>query len=248
MICRFAPFLPLFPLIAAQPTAAQEELPPIRIFGGVDFIVASPTGEFAENVARGFGVDLHGRIALDRAGIASLRFDLGFLQYGRETIQVCVTQPCRVTGDLTTSNDIFLLGMGPEVAVTGGRARLYATGNVGLAHFSTSSSVSGSRDAEPYASSTNHSDVTFAWTAGGGAQIRLSRGRTPFHLNLGARYHGNGEAEYLRRGDIYEDANGNVVIDPRRSDTNFWSFRFGFSMGFPPERIFGNPGTGGDRW
>lgn len=248
MIGRLSLSLGMASLIAAQPVAAQEGPAPIRVFAGADLILASPTGEFAENVARGFGVDLHARVTLDEPGAASLRFDLGFLQYGRETIPVCVIQPCRVTGDLTTSNDIFFFGLGPELALTGGRARLYGTGNVGFAFFSTTSSVSGSRDAEPFASSTNHSDATFAWTAGGGAQIRLSRGRTPVSLDLGARYHGNGEAEYLRRGDIYENENGSVVIDPRRSETNFWTFRFGFSMGFPPERIFRSPGSGGDSW
>lgn len=231
-------------LLLTCPLAAQEELRPIRVFGGADFIVASPTGEFAENVARGFGLDIHARVTLDEPGMTSLRFDLGFLQYGRETIQICVTQPCRVTGDLTTSNNILFMGLGPELAVAAGAARLYGNGGIGFTYFSTDSSVSGSRDNEPFASSTNHSDFTFAWLAGGGAQVRLSRGRTPVYLDLGARYHRNGEAEYLRKGDIYEDQNGNVIINPQRSDTNFWSFRFGFSMGFPPERA----GRGGGPW
>lgn len=65
-------------LLLASPLVGQGEPGPIRVFGGADFIVASPTEEFAENVARGFGLDIHARVTLDEPGMTSLRFDMGF--------------------------------------------------------------------------------------------------------------------------------------------------------------------------
>jgi opacity protein-like surface antigen len=218
--------------ITAQEFGAQEFGPPPRGYVGAELLVANPTGAFAENVGTGFGIGGFGRYALDEAGVLSLRADLGFVQYGRETIRICVTVPCRVTGDLTTENNIVFGGVGPELGVAGGPFRMYGNLSAGFAYFQTKSSVEGaSNDGDPFASSTNFDDATFAWMAGGGVQIRVSSGRHPVDIDVGARYHGNGEAEYLRKGDIQDLPDGSVVIRPRRSETNLWTFRLGVSVG-----------------
>lgn len=78
------------------PASAQQGDEPVRGYVGGEILIATPVGEFAENVGTGFGLGLHGRYALDQRQIVSLRADVGFLNYGRETIRICVTQPCRV--------------------------------------------------------------------------------------------------------------------------------------------------------
>jgi hypothetical protein len=234
---RLHPLLPVL-LVSAVfltplPAQGQEE-PPLRAFAGGDILLAYPVGEFAENVSFGIGIGGYGRVALDEQGLFSLRGELGFINYGNETIKICVTQPCRVTGDLTTSNNIFLGGIGPELGFGSGSVRLYGTATVGFAYFATSSSVSGSNNqGQPFADSTNFDDLTFAWTAGPGIQFRVARGRVPVSLDIAARYHGNGEARYLRKGDIQDEPDGTVVINPRQSETNLWSFRIGASAGIP---------------
>jgi opacity protein-like surface antigen len=200
---------------------------------GGSVLIGVPVGEFAENVGTGYGLGGFGSWAFDPQGVASIRLDLGFLNYGRETIRICVTTPCRVTGDLTTSNNIVFGGLGPQITVGGrGPVRAYGTASVGFAYFATTSSVEGSNNnGDPFASDTNFDDATFAWTAGGGVQIRVSNGVKPVYLDFGARYHGNGEAEYLRKGDITDLPDGSVIINPRRSDTNLWTIRVGVSVG-----------------
>jgi hypothetical protein len=202
------------PLSGQEPTRA-------RGFAGGDILFAFPVGEFEENVDFGIGIGAHGRLSVDERDILSLRADLGFLNYGNETRRVCVTQPCLVTGDLTTSNNIFLLGIGPEIGVSSGSLRLYANASLGLAYFNTTSSIAGSNNSGAFASSTNLDDWTFAWTAGPGAQLRVwSGGRNSVSLDLAARYHGNGEAEYLREGDIVVETDGTVLFNPQRTETN----------------------------
>ncbi len=209
----------------AQPTS------PVRGYAGFDVLVANPTGAFAENVGTGFGIAGHGSLLFD-GGPLALRADLGFVNYGNETIRICVTQPCRVTGDLTTSNNIFFLGMGPELILGGSGAHVYGNASIGFAFFNTTSSVSGSgNQGDPFAQSSNHDDLTFAWLAGAGTRFRIAGTATPVYLDLGARYHGNGEAEYLRKGDIHDRPDGGVDIYPQRSDTNLWTFRIGVSVG-----------------
>ena len=217
-----------------SPLAAQLSDEPVRGYVGGEILIATPTGEFAENVGTGFGFGLHGRYELDDAGILSIRGDFGLINYGSETIRICVTQPCRVTGDLTTSNNIFFAGIGPELGVAGGPVRFYANLSGGFAYFQTTSSVEGSNNSgDPFATSTNFEDATLAWMTGGGLQLRTAAGRFPLLIDVGARYHGNGEAEYLRKGDITDLPDGSVVINPRRSETNLWTFRVGVSVGIP---------------
>ena len=106
-------------------------------------------------------------MAVDANDILSIRADLGFVNYGQEDIRICITLPCRVSGEITTSNDILVFGIGPEIGTGQGRIRLYTGASIGLAYFSTSSSVQGTdSDLEPFASSTNYDDLTFAWQAG----------------------------------------------------------------------------------
>jgi hypothetical protein len=50
-------------------------------------------------------------------------------------------------------------------------------------------------------------------------------------LDLGADYHHNGTASYLREGDIVDQPDGSIVIYPRRTEANLWSFRLGVSVG-----------------
>ncbi len=216
-----------------SPSVAAQGPPPPRGHAGGELLVAVPVGEFAENVGTGFGLGGFGRWVLDEQGVASLRADLGFLNYGRETIQICITTPCRVTGELTTSNNIVYGGLGPELAVGGqGALRLYVNGSIGFAYFATTSSVEGQNNVgDPFASHTICDAATFAWMTGGGLQIRVSSGGNPISLDFGARYHGNGEAEYLRKGDIEDLPDGSIRLNPQRSATNLWTIRVGVSVG-----------------
>lgn len=218
------------------PAAAQGEGPASGAHAGGGFVIASPVGEFAVNVGTGFGLGIFGRVALDPAGVISLRADAGFLNYGNETIRICVTQPCRVTGDLTTSNNIAFGGIGPELGLGNNALRLYVNAVAGLAYFATTSSVEGENDeGSPFASSTNFDDVTFAWIAGGGVQSLVWSGdRTAVRLDLQIRYHGNGEAEYLRKGDIDDQPDGSIVINPQHGETNLWTIQMGASVSIPP--------------
>jgi hypothetical protein len=76
----------------------------------------------------------------------------------------------------------------------------------------------------------------FALTGGGGFLIPLSMRRTPVLLDLGATFHRNGEATYLRKGSIRDNPDGSITIDPIRSEANFITYRIGVSIGVPTGR------------
>lgn len=206
---------------------------PSRATLGVTFMVSDPQGEFGTYVGAGYGIMVDIVPKLDHAGVLGLRVELGFLEYGRETKSACLsyTVGCRVTVDVTTSNDILVLGLGPQLMATSGTVRPYATGTVGLAYFFTHSSVSGTSDTSPFADSENFHDAVFALTGGGGLLITVRKGPKPIFIDANVRYHHNGRASYLRKGSIVDNPDGSITITPITSQTNFVTYRLGVSIG-----------------
>jgi hypothetical protein len=219
---------------AARPAAAQHleaEPAPTRwvLSGGV--LIAQPVGEFADYVGVGAGAGVQALLRLDPLGIASLRADFGFVNYGNERRRVCfsATVGCRVLLDLTTSNNIMLFGFGPHLEAPMPYVRPFAHAGIGLSYFATTSSLRGSGSSEDFASTTNFDDLTFAWLAGGGVNVPVGRGARPVNVQLAARYHANGRVEYVRRGDIEDHADGSITIRPTRSRANLITWQIGVS-------------------
>lgn len=221
---------------AAAPAAAQDAFPTDvpRVYIGIQGVYARPVGQFGDYVKHGGGLNLSGTFPVTRGNVFALRADGGFIVYGSETRRVCfsATVGCRIELDLTTTNSIAYLNVGPQLMVPTGAVRPYINAAIGGSYFGTTSSVDGvDGNDDDFASTTNFDDITFAWNAGGGVLIRLSSGRTPVLLDLGVRYHGNGEVEYLKEGDIVDNPDGSITITPTRSEANLVTFQLGVSIG-----------------
>lgn len=223
--------------LAAAPLSAQAfprsgPLGPPRAFAGLTGIVALPQGEFADSVDVGFGVAGHFVYRLDRSGLLGIRVDGGFVNYGHETqrLPLSSTLGGRVLVDLTTTNNIFFFGAGPQLAVPDGRLRPYVNGSVGLAYFQTESSVEGTRTDESFLSTTNFDDLTFAYGGAAGLYIPLRQGDAPISLDLGVRYHDNGRAQYLREGSIRDNPDNTISFEPIESEANLVTFHVGVSV------------------
>ena len=212
---------------------ADSSLP--RGYGDITFAVSQPLGAFDDFIGEGYGVTGGFVWNLDRARVFGIRAEGGFVQYGNERIGACLVS-CRVPIDINTSNDIVFGGIGPQITVPSGPVRPYLNATAGVSYFFTHSSVSGEDDYEDVFDTTNYDDVVFALTGGGGFLIPLSMGRTPILLDLGATFHRNGEATYLRKGSIRDFPDGSIRITPIRSEANFVTYRFGLSIGVPARR------------
>ena len=226
---RFALMVSLVMILAPVPALeAQMRRPPRWHLDGA-LVGAQPTGEFGLIVDDGWGFELGGRYEL--VGLLSVRTSLGFINYGKETLRFCSAYSCRVGVDLNTWNNIFFFGVGPEFGVRMGPLRPYARAAVGLGYFQTTSGLSGDDSDYTFASTDNWDDVVFQGRVGAGLGFQLSNGRKPVGLDFGADYHHNGLTTYLREGDIVDQPDGSIVISPRRSEANLWSFRLGVSIG-----------------
>ena len=228
----------VFTLIAATsaPLAAQfsnEEgttLPRSVVLGGA-LHYGAPQGEFASHVNAAFGLNGFAGWQLGNSPFL-IRADLGFEIYGSRTRRVPLGGgPLGlIRVDVNTTNNIFNGGIGLQAGVPGRGVSPYVGGSIGFASFVTSSSVSGSNQysSEAFASSNNYSDGPFAKTLYGGFYIPV--GSNGGAIDIGVRYHFNGEARYLTDDDISFDQNNDPVLSPRFSRADLLTIQIGFSF------------------
>jgi len=217
-------------LFANDQAAAQEYSEP-RGFVGLSFVAGNPLGDLGTFFDQGFGAQLQGSWAMTEDRRLRLRTDFGGLVYGHERIAMCYPTTCRIGVDLTTTNNIFFFGVGPEYAFTTGGFEPYVFGTMGLSYFATISSLSGQDEYQDYFDTTNYSDVVMAWKFGGGARVRVHDGRHPVSLDFSVERHENGIANFLTEGDILDNPDGSITLFPNRSEANLMTFRFGVSVG-----------------
>ena len=218
---------------AAQPAEGQrlrDRAPEPRVYLDLNLMGADATGEFSEFVDGGFGGEVGVRVRLGDRTPAFLRADGGFMIYGHERFSVCFPVPigCRVGADVTTTNSVAFFGVGPEIAGSGAVAP-YLFGTVGLAYFSTQSSLDEPDGYDSHFNTRHYDDLVTAARVGGGLRVRLGGPRSVL-LDVGAEYHRNGVATYLREGDILDHPDGSITLFPNRSEANFLTLRLGVSI------------------
>jgi hypothetical protein len=160
------------------------------------------------------------------------------MSYGHEEKEVPFSQGLgqRVLVEATTTNSIFSVAIGPEVALPRGPVRPYFNAAFSGLFFKTSTSVMGS--VETLASTTNHSDNTSAWVFGTGARIPFPSRESPFSLDFGVRYHRGGPVSYLREGSIEDLPDGSISITPLNTRTPYVAYLIGVRFNIP----FNSPG------
>lgn len=196
----------------------------------VSLVGADAVGDLGTVVDKGFGLQFGGALPMAADGHLRIRGDLGFVVYGIERLHYCGFS-CRVSSELTTTNNILYAGIGPELVLSDGDVQPYVYGSAGISYFVTSSSLDDRDGYGPYLQTTNYSDAVYGLWYGGGLRFRMGGARRPIFLDLGVERHDNGIANYLTRGDIVDNPDGTVTLYPNRSDADLTSFRLGVTIG-----------------
>jgi hypothetical protein len=232
LIAAFALALP----VEGQ-TNAQQAVP--RFGAGLRLALVAPVGDFGDLVDVGIGAEAHALVHVVPSGLLSLRADLGVVNYGSRTREICLAQPvgCRFDVDLTTTNNIAHGYLGPQIALPAGRLRPYVHAGAGFSYFFTETAVEGGFDDgdsenDDDDGSGDFDDFLFSWIAGGGIAVPFVIRGTHLSIDLGARYNANDEVEYLIEDDVRADLPGGFDVEPRRGDADFLTFLLGVSIGF----------------
>lgn len=203
-----------------------------RSSGGISFTQVRPQGGLARNIDFGYGATGNYVYRLDRAGIVGLRLAGSMSAYGQERFSVPLSYSVggRVRVDVTTTNSIGTLTIGPELMFPEGFIRPYAHAGMGVIWMATTSSVQGVDSYSNEFQTRNYSDGTPTWAAGGGVYVPISHNRTSILLDLGLDYFYGGDASYLRKGSITDLPNGEIAFTPLYSETKFISVSLGLRI------------------
>ena len=205
-----------------------------RYTAGVAGAYGQPLREFGDNVRQGFGLDGFGTLGLDSQGIFSLKAEVGYLRLNKKTEPFLASTGFGVIElESETTSGILMLGAGPQLAVPSGPLRPYIGGTVGFARFATNTAVvipsyeSTTGQRETLDQRTVSSDFILSLTASGGVRFALPFFGRGVLGDLGARWHRNGEAEYVSSEGVIYDGSGRPTITPTRSEADFLVYRLG---------------------
>lgn len=198
----------------------------------VTVVQSRPQGAFRKNVGIGYGVDGAYLFRLDASGMWSLRANVGVIRYGDESRRTALSEAVggRVNVDVTTSNYLIPVTIGPQVAWPTGPVRPYLHAGIGGLGFITESDIRGTDNLTSVASTTNHSSFVGSWVAGGGMYVPLSIGPRQIQLDLGAQYFSGGRTRYLAPGSIVDLPDARIAVTPLESATHTVVMRIGLRV------------------
>ena len=105
----------------------------LRSSGSVSLIQTRPQGAFGKNIGFGYGVNGAYLLRLDRAGIVSIRADVGVVEYGNESKRVAFSETVggRVQVNVRTTHYIVPMSIGPQLTWPVGLVRPYINAGLG---------------------------------------------------------------------------------------------------------------------
>jgi opacity protein-like surface antigen len=217
----------LVAVLSASASLAQAPPPrPSEWLAGGGFLLGIPLGEFADATDTSYGLVGH-VVFTPGGGSFGVRLQAGGLVYGSRSVETTVPGTGGlVTEDLTVDNSLVNAGLGPQVMARSGPVRPYAYALAGLGYFTTSTTLGGYH---PTYGTTNYDDTTFAWAAGAGLLVPVSRSVS---LDLSVQYVANGTVRYLAEGDLAPTPGGNPpAVVPRKTDANLVTVTLGVVFG-----------------
>ncbi|QJR37183.1 hypothetical protein [Gemmatimonas groenlandica] len=229
VLAALAGLIAVAPLASGQQTSPSSDTNAVRIprwHVGLAADVGQPVGAFKRNVNNAAGGQAHVLLRLDRYGLASLRLQGGWLNYGHESQRSCLgTAPhCRVAVNVTTANGIFSLALGPQLSVPLGRVRTYGYALLGMSRFATVSGLGGGLVPDFVAADENFGDNGLVWRGGIGLQLPVNRSTS---IDIGVGYESHGERAYLIKGGLTDQPDGSLGFDVKRSKADLYAIRIG---------------------
>lgn len=199
-------------------------LPRWYVGGGAD--IGQPVGGLKRHVSNAAGLHGHVLLRLDREGVAAIRMQGGWLNYGHESQRSCLdTLPsCRVAVNVTTANGILSLGVGPQLSFPLGPLRTYGYALVGMSRFATVSGLGGGLVPDIVGGDENFGDGGAVWSGGVGMQWPVHQRTT---IDIGIAYQGHGRRNYLIAGGVTDKPDGSLAFDVQRSQANLFAISVG---------------------
>src|SRR4051794_16693137 len=192
-------------------------------------VYAQPLGDFSRNVRQGWGIDGAGTYGIDAQSIVSLRAELGYVQYASKSEPFSLSTGVGFFDlESETKSGVLTFGVGPQLSLPIGSAvRPYVAGTIGFARFATSTSINipadrsntgekeelNSRDYVP-------SDWVLSLGASAGIGFEVAALGRGVLVDLGARYHRNGQATYVSPEGVTYNGTGRPTVIATQSQAD----------------------------
>lgn len=221
----------------AHPQAVARSSLWIGLSGNLTF----PLGEYGQHVGKTFGGGAAFVVRLGASRKIGLRAEASNWSE-RETRPIGTCLPCALVGGFAYAeirHAVSTIGVGPELNVPIGPARLGINPQVGFSTFQTVVSMQEvffffiPADARRLGKRT----TTKAW-AGGGANVALPVARWrrhPVWAEIGLRYLHHGQISYVTPAGVTLNADGSLSFSPTASAVNLMQVRAGILAGLRRE-------------
>lgn len=186
---------------------------------GLSLSLGLGRGQFHDFVKVAGGVGGYAAFPIALHGALRARADLSVLFHGFDTWSG--------SPPIETDSYITTFRLGPQVALNAGPLQFYGFWGGGFSYFATDADPQDACDCE--FTRTLHDDWTWADELGGGVRIALGSAPDSPALDLGIRALRNGEATYITRSGITQNADGSFTIRPIRSEANLIVIHLGLS-------------------
>ncbi|MEO8562260.1 MAG: hypothetical protein ABI601_09310 [bacterium] len=220
--------------LALAPATARAQS---RITVGAAGIYGQPIGEFSQNVRHAFGLDGFGTLGVDAQGIFSLRGELGYQQYASKSEPFLVSSGFGVVElESETKSGVLTMGIGSQLSAPAGPIRPYVAGTVGFARFATETSInipadrSSTGNKETLDQQTVSSDFILSLAATAGIAFEIPAFGRGLQIDLGARYHRNGQAKYVSSEGVVYNGTGRPTVTATQSEADFVVYRIGIAV------------------
>jgi opacity protein-like surface antigen len=138
----------------------------------------------------------------------------------------------RIQVKVVTSNYIVPISIGPQLMWPTGHLRPYVTVGYGGQYFYTESRIEDTDESSSGLRTTNQSDETSGWVAGGGLYVPITnKNGLNVSVDLGLQYVNGGHAQYLRPGSIQDLQNAQIRVTPLESEARMTLVRLGVRIG-----------------
>jgi hypothetical protein len=197
---------------------------------GAGLQVGQAIGPFSEAVGTGFGAQ--GFIVLPAPSKKSLgiRIAAGLITYGSTTGSY-LDPSSSYAYSFRVTNNLAMLGLGPQFSVASGGVRPYFYGMLGLGYFYTSTSATDIYgDTGTLNTGQNTSHFALGEGLGAGVRIPVSRANRTWSVDLGVEWRGHNKAQYLTSHDLQADSTRGLYFTPRESRADLVVFRAGVTL------------------
>lgn len=200
------------------------------VLEGASLQVGQAVGPFSAAVGTGFGAQGFLVVPAPQQRSLGLRIAAGLITYGSATGSY-LDPSGNYAYSFRVTNNLAMLGAGPQLSLGTGGVRPYFYGMLGLGYFYTSTSATDIYgDTGTLNTGQGASHFVLGEGLGAGVRIPVSQAKRTWSIDLALEWRGHNKAQYITSHDLQADSTRGLYFTPRESRADLVVFRVGITL------------------